>query len=207
MEISVANLSYAFGSKKIFENISFTMHSGYIHIIKGQSGSGKTTLLNILAGYLTDYSGTISVPSKVNIEYVFQDELLFENLTVRENLDIKRLALEESGLDNVSNDYREILDLTGIAECMEYPVNTMSGGEKQRLQIAKAILGNPDVILLDEPTSKLDAEYAASIARLINHCFRDKLTIVVTHDDIAKYFTNVKLFQVENRGLVKLNGE
>ncbi len=207
MEISVANLSYAFGSKKIFENISFTMHSGYIHIIKGQSGSGKTTLLNILAGYLTDYSGTISVPSKVNIEYVFQDELLFENLTVRENLDIKRLALEESGLDNVSNDYREILDLTGIAECMEYPVNTMSGGEKQRLQIAKAILGNPDVILLDEPTSKLDAEYAASIARMINHCFRDKLTIVVTHDDIAKYFTNVKLFQVENRGLVKLNGE
>lgn len=207
MEISVANLSYAFGSKKIFENISFTMHSGYIHIIKGQSGSGKTTLLNILAGYLTDYSGTISVPSKVNIEYVFQDELLFENLTVRENLDIKRLALEESGLDNVSNDYREILDLTGIAECMEYPVNTMSGGEKQRLQIAKTILGNPDVILLDEPTSKLDAEYAASIARMINHCFRDKLTIVVTHDDIAKYFTNVKLFQVENRGLVKLNGE
>lgn len=207
MEISVANLSYAFGSKKIFENISFTMHSGYIHIIKGQSGSGKTTLLNILAGYLTDYSGTIGVPSKVNIEYVFQDELLFENLTVRENLDIKRLALEESGLDNVSNDYREILDLTGIAECMEYPVNTMSGGEKQRLQIAKAILGNPNVILLDEPTSKLDAEYAASIARMINHCFRDKLTIVVTHDDIAKYFTNVKLFQVENRGLVKLNGE
>lgn len=201
------NLSYRFGDRTIFNHIDMKMKSGEIYIIKGQSGSGKTTLLNILAGYLTDYEGELYVPPNAKLEYVFQEELLFENLTVKENMKIKEMSLEENGVFGTKKDFIKILGMTGIAECINSKVNAMSGGEKQRLQIAKAILGEPDIILLDEPTSKLDGEYAASIAKLINDSFKNILTIIVTHDDIAKYFENVCVYKVKDKGLVRQNAE
>src|SRR5262245_28963982 len=160
----------------------------------GPSGSGKTTVLNLIAGLLQPASGTIRLqesllfdaaervnlpPERRHVGYVFQDYQLFPHFAVADNL---RYGQRRSAGNGVSFDrIVEILELGGVVR--RYPMS-LSGGQKQRVALGRALLRSPQLLLLDEPLSALDAELRASIAEYLSRAIAEfKMpTLLVTHD-------------------------
>lgn len=167
-------------------NISYLFESGKVYVIKGVSGSGKSTLLNIIGGLETDFEGSYLYKGKTNVNrkevsYIFQNSLLLSELTVRENLMLIKndpISIEQyAGQLNISH----LLD--------KYP-KTLSGGERQRVSIIRSLLGNPSIILADEPTASLDTNNSRRIAELlVSLRHPDNVIIIATHencfDDLA----------------------
>ena len=167
------NISKSYGDKKVFENFSLDVQEGEILCVLGGSGCGKTTLLNILAG-LTSFEGSIvNVPKKVG--YIFQEPRLLPNLTVEENLRYAggRVALID-----------EILRKTELFSLKDKRPKELSGGEKQRVSIARAFLSETSMLLLDEPFSSLDTARKIRLAGVFAKLWQDekRTAVFVTHD-------------------------
>lgn len=170
MKISV---SKSYGQTKVFDNFVLEIREGEILCVLGESGGGKTTLLNILSG-LTPYQGKLQdVPEKVG--YIFQEPRLLPNLTVEENL---RYA---GGRDE---DIEEILIKTELISLRKKYPEQLSGGEKQRVGIARAFLADAPLLLLDEPFSSLDTGLKIRLSKVFIDLWKEKgqTTVFVTHD-------------------------
>ncbi|TDA22009.1 ABC transporter ATP-binding protein [Extibacter muris] len=191
---------YENGAKKIYalNHINFEINKGEFVVILGQSGAGKSTLLNILGGIDTLSSGEITVNdtnlSAMNeriladyraneIGFIFQFYNLIPTLTVYENValmkDIKEDILEPTA----------ILERVGLKQHLKKFPNQLSGGEQQRVSIARAVSKNPEILLCDEPTGALDSETGCMVLELIQDICREyqKTAIIVTHNaNIAK---------------------
>ena len=196
--LNLKNISLSFGSKIIFNNLNFNFDDGYVYIIKGESGKGKTTLLNIIAGYVLPDSGEVLTGKNDSLGYLYQDETLFSNLTVRENLFIK---FASSGRDSdfeslCSNTLRSLK----VADLADRKIELLSGGERQRIQIASMLFDDPNIILMDEPTSKLDDENTNNIIDIIKNTFMNKTVIIVTHENIDYGENSISLI-LEKGGL------
>lgn len=171
-DIVFKNVTKKYGNFAVYENFDFTIKRGAITCILGESGSGKTTLLNMIAG-LTPYEGNITPALKCS--YVFQEPRLVPNLTVRGNLSL------------VCKDKRRTDEMLAVVELTEkaesYPVS-LSGGQSQRVAVARAFLYPSDLILLDEPFSSLDLALKLKIsAQFLKLWQREKRTAVfVTHN-------------------------
>lgn len=160
--ISLANVS-----NWILKDISLEIKKGEIFALVGPSGAGKTTLLQVIAGLAPYegkvYSGTKSLegvpPYKRRVGYLFQDLLLFPHLTLEENLLIA-MSREPGRKRNRREKAAELLDLVGIGSLAKRFSNELSGGEKQRAALARALASSPDILLLDEPFSSLDFRIA-----------------------------------------------
>ena len=200
-----------FGSNQVeaLRDVNFTVERGEYVAIMGESGSGKTTLLNILAAldkptegkvYLKDRDlgklkeKEIATFRRQNLGFVFQDFNLLDNFSLKDNI---FLPLVLSGVD-----YREmekrlapIASLLGIEKLLnKYPYE-VSGGQKQRAAVARAIITNPELILADEPTGALDSKATDSLLRLFNRINEDGQTILmVTHSTKAASHANRVLF-------------
>ena len=169
--IEIKNLTKKYSDKTVYDNFNLNFEEGKITCILGESGSGKTTLLNAVAG-LTNYEGNIPA---LKCSYVFQTPRLVPNLTVFGNLRL------------ICNDEKKIFDilkkvhLTEKANC--YPVK-LSGGQAQRVAVARAFLFDSEIILLDEPFSSLDLKLKIEMMRLFFEVWnQDKRTVLfVTHD-------------------------
>lgn len=166
-------ISKAYGNKKVFEDFALDIAEGEITCILGASGVGKTTLLNILAG-LTSYAGTLEgVPEKVG--YIFQEPRLLPNLTVEQNLCYAggRVALID-----------EILQKTELVELRNKRPKQLSGGEKQRVAVARAFLSDAPLLLLDEPFSSLDTARKIRLweAFALLWAEEKRTAVLVTHD-------------------------
>jgi ABC-type lipoprotein export system ATPase subunit len=166
--------------RPVLFNISYKFETGKVYVIKGVSGSGKSTLLNIIGGLETDYEGSYLFKGKEGINrkeisYIFQNSMLISDLTVLENL----LLIKN---DPVSIErYAEQIKIPHLLD--KYP-KTLSGGERQRVSIIRSILGNPSVILADEPTASLDTDNSRRIAELLVGLSRpDNVIIIATHED------------------------
>ena len=174
MEIRLNNLNKSFDGRPVLKDVSYTFESGKLYVIKGVSGCGKTTLLNILGGVDTEYDGTCDTGG-VRTAMIFQKSLLLGGLTVRENLLLIR------------NDPQAIGRLTGqlgIASLLKKYPSEISGGERQRASVARALLIAPGLLLADEPTASLDAENSERIAQILAGLKReDRIIIVATHED------------------------
>ena len=183
--IKLKNATKKFEDRYIIENINFEFESMNTYIIVGESGIGKTTLLNLLCGYLELDEGDIQKSTELNVQYLFQDQLLFTNMTVIENLYIKYCSRNEKALDisYYLDMFIDVLKKFSLEDLANKIVSLLSGGERQRIQLAQIALFDPDVILMDEPTSNLDKSNKNKIAKLINTIFNEKLIIIVTHDD------------------------
>ena len=183
------------GENKIYaaDKVNFTIEQGEFCVIVGPSGAGKTTVLNMLGGMDTVTEGKILVDGaeissfndrqltdyrRYDVGFVFQFYNLIQNLTAKENVEIaseicrKPLGAEET-LRNV-----------GLAERMDNFPAQLSGGEQQRVSIARAIAKNPKLLLCDEPTGALDYETGKSIIKLLQNVCREsgKTVIVITHN-------------------------
>ena len=185
-------------------NVNLILNKNELTIIEGPSGSGKTTLLNIIGGLLKPSSGKILVNNKNIIEmndnekayyrnkvigFVFQSFYLEPNFTVYDNVEVPLII---AGIPK--NERRKMilstLDSVGLLDKEKMIASKLSGGEKQRVSIARAIVNNPEIILADEPTGNLDAESAENVAAMLSlAAAKYKQTIVmVTHDkQMAEY--------------------
>ncbi|MBQ8229250.1 MAG: ABC transporter ATP-binding protein [Clostridia bacterium] len=181
--------SKSYGSKTVFENFALDIKDGEILCVLGRSGSGKTTLLNILAG-LTEFSGqTEGVPERVG--YIFQEPRLLPNLTVAENL-------AYIGAANAEID--EILRKTELLGLKDKRPKELSGGEKQRVSIARAFLSDAPLLLLDEPFSSLDTALKIRLSRVFAELWQEKkrTAVFVTHDIEEAWMLAHRIVMIED---------
>ena len=203
--IKFKNLSKSFKNKVIFNNANFNIPLNKITCVLANSGSGKTTLLNIIAS-LTNYEGEIeNLPN--NLSYVFQDYRLILNKTVSENLKFFTGVYDDVKI-------QKLLEKVGLIDKQNAYINTLSGGEKQRVNILRAILKNANLNLYDEPFTGLDLSLKFKVASLIKNetSYNGKTSIIVTHDvavavDLADEILFIDNGKVENYTVNKINGE
>lgn len=205
------------GELKILSNLDFTIESHQTLAILGASGSGKSTLLSIMAGLDPEYDGSVklfgnelkdlsederSTLRKNNVGFVFQSFLLIPELNALENI---CLPLEISGKINPSEliNAQLLLDKIGLSDRSKHYPNTLSGGEQQRIALARAFITKPKILFLDEPTGSLDFENGKRIVKLLfdlNSVYGTTV-IMVTHDtDISKQCD--KVLRLKNGQLV-----
>ena len=187
--------SYKYGKNKfsVLDNINLDFKKNELVFILGKSGSGKSTLINIIGGLLEIDYGSILLDDKDITKFnnnmlcnyrnnmignIFQDYHLIEYMSVLDNI---KLGMTIS--NNKNDRIEEVLRKLGIYSKRLVNVNKLSGGEKQRVAIARAIVNNPDIILCDEPTGALDSVNSIKIMNILKELSRDKLVIVVSHDE------------------------
>lgn len=197
--LELKDISLTFGNKMIFNHLNFHFEDKHVYVIRGESGKGKTTLLNVITDYVRPDSGEVLMDKQDCLGYLYQDETLFSNLTVRENLFIKFAAASRSF--EFESLIRHILQSLKVGDLIDRKVELLSGGERQRIQIASMLLDDPNIILMDEPTSKLDSENSGNIMDIIKNTFQEKTVIIVTHEDID-YGENSVSLVLENGGLI-----
>jgi ABC-type branched-subunit amino acid transport system ATPase component len=172
--LTVTNLNVSYGESKVLFDVSLKVRSRQIVACVGRNGAGKTTLLKTIAGFLHPSSGTIAANSTSllglppyviagkGIKYVPQDKKVFSDLTVRENLELGSYASKDYNWDQVTGYFPKLKQL------MDRKAGYLSGGERQMLMIGRAILGNPELLLIDEPTEGL----APSVVVQLKDVFR-----------------------------------
>ncbi len=182
--MEIKNLTKSFGDKQIFENFNLSIPEGNISFIMGESGCGKTTLMRIIAGIEKNFSGEIIKNSEF-ISCVFQEPRLFPALTVKQNLEIVSKGTSLS--------LEKILDIVELkGEENSYP-DSLSGGMKMRLAIARALYYNGDIFLMDEPFSALDTAMKERIMPKVFQLLEGKTVIIVSHniDEANAYSNNI----------------
>lgn len=191
MYFSVKNLKKSFHKNKlVLKNLSFSMNKGEILSFVGESGSGKSTFLNCISGLENIDSGTIILNDKIlngngktvraqdrRIGHVFQDYPLFPHLTLKKNILFNLKKINKKNLE-------EVIAASGLKNLLTRFPHELSGGEKQRACIARSILREPDLLLLDEPFSNLDKHIKKDIVEYVEIVLQKKkiTTILVTHD-------------------------
>ncbi|MCQ2196031.1 MAG: ABC transporter ATP-binding protein [Bacteroidaceae bacterium] len=181
----------------VLDNLSLVVQKGEFVAIKGESGAGKTTLLNILGTLLPPDSGNYVLDGKEvradevaeirnkKIGMVFQDHRLMPQFTVMQNVLLPLLAEKNATTFDEVQRAERLLAFMDIAELKGSSVNQLSGGEKTRVAICRALINQPSVLLADEPTGQLDARNARIIAELFQKVNREMQTtiVMVTHSD------------------------
>ena len=190
--VRLEDLSKQFGKLSVFSHVNLEISAGELFSLVGPSGSGKTTLLRIIAGIETQDSGHVYIgsrpvdklgPAKRNIGMVFQDYALYPNKTVMDNI-TSPLTVKGVKKADAMNEAREMAELLGIGGTLERRPGQISGGQQQRVALARALIKHPEVFLLDEPFSNLDAQLRFSARKFLKEVQRKFgiTTIYVTHD-------------------------
>lgn len=195
--IEINHLKISFKNQSVINDISLSFPNYGFIVILGDSGSGKTTILNAISG-LIPYQGNIKIDdvniknikeSKYNnfrlknIGFVFQDFKLFNLDTVYHNVSFPFEVI--NGYSSLRNSKRihDLIELVGLKDKEERIVKYLSGGEKQRVAIARSIVNDPKVVLADEPTGALDENNGHEIMSLLKNISKDRLVIVISHDE------------------------
>jgi ABC-2 type transport system ATP-binding protein len=173
-------LSKAYGARRALQDVSFSATSGELLAIIGPNGAGKTTLLQILAGALAPTTGRISLDRR-DVGRVPQQPAIYSKLSVRENL---RLFARLEKVQDVDATIDRMLAEAGLADRADDTVGTLSGGNQQRVNVVVGLLGDPAVLLLDEPTSSLDPRQRERLWEFVSRLARHGGTTVVysTHN-------------------------
>lgn len=187
--IEVKNLSKYYGTKKAVDNLSFTIEEGEIVGFLGRNGAGKSTTMNMLTGYLTLSAGSVEIDGKSMIDspeavkkkigYLPEIPPLYRELTVKEYLNFI-YELKEAKQPRQEH-IREICELTGISGVEKRLIGNLSKGYRQRIGIAYALIGNPPILILDEPTAGLDPKQMAEIRDLIRNMGKKHTVMLSTH--------------------------
>jgi ABC-2 type transport system ATP-binding protein len=186
MSIEVTALSKSYGTQKALDNISFSVQKGEIVGFLGPNGAGKSTLMKILTTYINSDSGTASVNGfdvstdelavQKSVGYLPEHNPLYLDLYVKEylafNADVYKVAKSR---------IQEVIELTGLTPESHKKIGQLSKGYRQRVGLANALLHNPDVLILDEPTTGLDPNQLVEIRQLIKNVGRDKTVFLSTH--------------------------
>ena len=186
MSIAIQNISKSYGTQKALDSISFSINKGEIVGFLGPNGAGKSTLMKILTTYLTADEGNAKVNGfdvssqqkevQLSIGYLPEHNPLYLDLYVREylafNADVYKVAKSR---------IEEVIQLTGLTSESHKKIGQLSKGYRQRVGLANALLHNPDVLILDEPTTGLDPNQLVEIRNVIKNAGKDKTVFLSTH--------------------------
>jgi putative ABC transport system ATP-binding protein len=200
--IDVDHLNFSFGSgaltQPVLKNVSIAIHQGEIVLITGPSGSGKTTFLTIIGGLrqashgsvivldqqLINSSEQVKIKIRQQIGYIFQQHNLLKSLTALQNvsmtLEMSNSMTERQRLDRAA----EMLKAVGLGDRLDYKPDQLSGGQRQRVSIARALVGQPKIVLADEPTASLDKQSGYEAVSILKRLAKEAQTtiLLVTHD-------------------------
>ncbi len=207
--IEVKNLTKRYGGKCAVDNISFRVEKGEILGFLGPNGAGKSTTMNILTGYLSSTEGTAlidnydilenPIEAKMKIGYLPELPPLYMDMTVKDYLsfmfDLKKVTLPKT------QHIKEVCELVKITDVYERIIKNLSKGYKQRVGLAQALLGNPDVLILDEPTVGLDPKQIIEIRNLIKSLGK-KHTIILSSHILPEVQATCERVVVINKGKI-----
>ena len=200
--IDVCHLSFSFGSgelmQPVLKDVTISIHKGEIVLMTGPSGSGKTTFLTIIGGLRQVFKGSVKVLGqqlvnsteqvKVDVRrqigYIFQQHNLLESLTALQNvsmtLEMQNDSSEQERLDRAA----QMLEAVGLGNRLNYKPEQLSSGQRQRVSIARALVGQPKIILADEPTASLDKQSGQEAVGILKQLAKESGTaiLLVTHD-------------------------
>lgn len=201
--IKCVDLTKTYGDITVLEGFNYTFEDSGFYLLLGESGSGKTTLINLLSGMIPFDSGVITVgktdfESRVDpntfgggMDYIPQDPYFIDYLTVKDNL---KVALDDEAKIN------QVLEKFGLTAQKDLLPTVISGGERQRLSLARALLTRKSVMFLDEPTAALDGENKEKVFECIKELSKTALVICASHDTAAeKYADNIITFEKHTR--------
>ncbi|MCQ2239753.1 MAG: ABC transporter ATP-binding protein [Bacteroidaceae bacterium] len=222
MYIELKNISKSFsdGNKStrvVLDGLNLQLQKGDFVAITGKSGSGKTTLLSVLGTLLRPDSGSYTIDGlevtaakesmdeirNRHIGFVFQDHRLLPQFTARENVLLPLLAHDDKVSPEMDNKSLELMERMGIVNVMNQLPETLSGGEKARVAICRALIQEPDLLLADEPTGQLDAETCLQIMNLFKEINEElgKTIVMVTHaSDVAQVAK--RIYQLKDGKLI-----
>lgn len=214
-EISVRNLRKEFGSFTAVQGSTFTIANGEFFMLLGPSGCGKTTTLRMIAGLELPTSGEIWIDgeevgskpaSQRDIAFVFQMFALYPHMNVRRNISYPLVSQGMPRAD-VTQKVDEVARILGLEHLLDRPVSSLSGGDRQRVALGRAIVRNPKCFLMDEPLGALDAEFRERMAEELRalHDRMGATTVYVTHDQLEAMQMGDKI-AVMNHGVVEQFG-
>lgn len=186
--IEVSHLTKRYGNHLALSDLSFTIPNGQIYGLLGPNGAGKSTTMNILTGCLAATSGEVRIDgvdifedpmaAKRHLGYLPEQPPVYMDRTPWEYL---RFVAQAKGVKNLAQEVDRVMDLTQIADVRDRLIRNLSKGYRQRVGIAQAILGDPDIIILDEPTVGLDPRQITEIRELIQKLGENKTVILSSH--------------------------
>ncbi|MCW5598366.1 ATP-binding cassette domain-containing protein [Nitrosomonas sp.] len=220
--IDVQGLNFSFGSgaltQLVLKNITISIHTGEIVLMTGPSGSGKTTFLTIIGGLRQAHHGSvmvldrqlinsteqIKVSVRQQIGYIFQQHNLLKSLTALQNvsmtLEMQHSMTEQQRLEHSA----EMLRAVGLGDRLNYRPDQLSAGQRQRVSIARALVGQPKIVLADEPTASLDKQSGHEAVSILKRLAKESKTtiLLVTHDyrilDIADRVVELEDGKIKN---------
>ncbi len=216
--LEVVNLAKAYGKKEVVKDISFSMHAGEIIGLLGPNGAGKTTTFYMIVGFLKPKRGTIlldgeditSLPmyirSKKGLSYLPQEPSIFRKLSVEDN--IRLVVQTRADLHKREQELlvEELLEEFGIAALRKQKGYTLSGGERRRTEIARALGCNPRFLLLDEPFAGIDPKAVYEIKQLIRSLSSRGIGILLTDHNVRDTLSITSSSYIINEGSILVSG-
>ena len=214
-EVSLTNVSKAFGKTQAVEDITMTIEDGAFVVLLGPTGAGKTTTLRLISGLEKLDRGSIRIagrdvaqetPAQRDVAMVFQQYSLYPHLTVRDNLAFPlRSPILRTPEDVISKKVQEIAEILQIPHKLDNKATALSGGEMQRVSIGRALVRNPQIYLMDEPLSSLDAKLRADLRVELKRIQANlgSTLLYVTHDQIEAMTMATHIGVLENGHLVQ----
>jgi len=205
MTLVLKNVSKQFGKHQVIDNLSVVFQHGTKYILRGRSGAGKSTILNMIARFDDDYQGNITYDSgnlktikksrfyRDYLGYLFQNYALLEDQTVFDNL---ALVFRQRIQKRDTEEMKQALEAVDLSKSyLKKRIYELSGGEQQRVAIARLILKKPRIILIDEPTAALDHDTATAILyQVLDRLINDQtIMIVATHDPLVIQWGDVMI--------------
>ena len=210
--LQVSNVAVAYGVTDVLRDVSLSVYPGETLVVLGDSGCGKTTLLKVIAGLQPADSGQVHVdeielkaipPRQRRVVYLDQEALLFEHLNVFENAAFS-LRLRKVPKGQLKIQVEELLEAVGLSDHSRKRSWQLSGGQKQRIAFARAILANPQVLLLDEPFASLDSRTRSEMQQLYKQLAeRYRFTALLVTHDIREALTLGDRFSLMASGMLR----
>ena len=209
--IEVKNISKSFGDICAVDDVSFSAYPSQIIALLGPNGAGKSTLINMIAGFLSQNNGTIEIFGKNNEQYPIETKkeigFLPEGAPLYADMSVESFLKYLAELKSLAKDeVKRVMALANIEHVAKQKIETLSKGYKRRVGFAVSILGNPPILLLDEPTDGLDPNQKEHMLGLIKDMSSEKTIIISTHLlDEAQSIAN--RIMIMNKGKIKIDGD